>query len=93
MSSISNELKNIIVNHPNAPADVKKNNKIDTTNPNEFSDILQTKQATGANTQGISVSQHAQKRLEQRSINLDSSEYAKLNSLSNFPLISLLASA
>lgn len=81
MSAISNELKNIIINHPQAPAEIKKNNKIDSIQPNEFSDILQSKelgQNTGTNNQGISISQHAQKRLEQRSINLDSSEYAKL---------------
>lgn len=81
MSSISNELKNIIINHPNAPADVKKNYKNQTGKSDEFSEILQSKQSTQAsetNNQGISLSQHAQKRVEQRSINLDSSEYAKL---------------
>lgn len=83
MSSISNELKNIIVNHPQAPADLK-NKKIDgsnKSNQDDFSKLLDNKlenKIDAPSNQGISVSQHAQKRIEQRSINLDSNEYMKL---------------
>ena len=84
MSSISNELKNIIVNHPQAPAEMKNNKKIDganKSNQDDFSKLLGKKldnKIEDPSHQGISVSQHAQKRLEQRSINLDSNEYMKL---------------
>jgi flagellar operon protein len=79
MSSISNELKNIIVNHPQAPAEYKNSKKIDAGSGDEFSKIFDTKsQDVSSNLQEISLSQHAQKRLEQRSINLDSNEYMKL---------------
>ncbi len=77
MSIISNELKNIIVNHPQAPAEVKKQSKAERVNQDDFSKILDEKTNT-LSTQEISLSQHAQKRLEQRSINLDSNEYMKL---------------
>lgn len=83
MSLISNELKNIIINHPQAPVDVKAKNKLDSanSNANEFSKILESKtseQKSVGENQEITISQHAQKRLDQRSINLDSTEYTKL---------------
>jgi len=79
MSSISNELKNIIVNHPHSPSEYKNSRKIENGSGDEFSKIFDTKSKdTNSISSEISVSQHAQKRLEQRSINLDSNEYMKL---------------
>lgn len=81
MSSISNELKNIIVNHPSAPAVHKKGINPGSESLNEFSKILgstEQKNELGNVSQDLSISLHAQKRLEQRSINMDSTEYTKL---------------
>jgi flagellar operon protein len=82
MSTINNELKSIIANHrPLAGSDIKKGSVPTGAESAEFSKILNNSvQESGysKDAQDIVISLHAQKRLEQRSINLDGQEYAKL---------------
>lgn len=88
MTAINNELKNIISNHRSNLSSSSNDVGIktrNTTDAAEFKNIINS--SSGSNQSEfrnlveapeIELSLHAQKRLEQRSIQLDGQEYAKL---------------
>lgn len=83
MSTINNELKNIISNHRLVNNEsAAKNRKNITAGDNEFQNIINrpfdSEQKSDGSVRDLELSLHAQKRMEQRSIQLDGQEYAKL---------------
>ena len=76
MSAISSELKNILVGNTSQVENKKITSKAPTPANDDFAKLLNLKENNAPSE--ITLSQHAQKRIEQRSINMDSSEFAKL---------------
>lgn len=81
---MNTELKNILISDSNKISrvntthDVKnKNISADIKDRNEFLDIL-NKQTPANNDDGIRLSSHAIKRLEERNIEMDGEEFVKL---------------
>lgn len=77
-------LKDIIVNHPEKRPSQKVNkSQGQNAHEKEFESILKAKKVPQKKDEDIKFSQHATKRLKDRNINIDNSEFLKLREAFN----------